>query len=158
MIPITAADLGIDVGDPSGHGLYKWLLASFLIGKRIRSSVAVKAYRNLVDRHGLGTPDQLSRCSHRELVMLLGQAGYARYDESTARRLHGLGSRLSRELNVQLNALREGQLDSSAFQGWLLGFEGIGPKSVEIFMREAATVLDGLVEQSGGGCRLGTSS
>lgn len=57
MIPITAADLGIDISDPSGHGLYKWLLASFLVGKRIRASIAVKAYRNLVDRHNLDTPE-----------------------------------------------------------------------------------------------------
>lgn len=51
MIPVTAAGLGINVSDSTGHGLYKWLLASFLIGKRIRSSFAVEEYRNLVDRH-----------------------------------------------------------------------------------------------------------
>jgi hypothetical protein len=45
VIPVTAAGLGINVSDPTGHGLYKWLLASFLIGKRIRSSFAVEEYR-----------------------------------------------------------------------------------------------------------------
>lgn len=142
MIPVTAADLGIAVTGSSSHGLFKWLLASFLIGKRIRSTVAIEAYRTLVERHGLDTPEKLAGCSHRDLVRFLGQAGYARYDESTARRLHALGTRLSLELNAQLASMREGQMDSSAFQKWLLSFEGIGPKTVEIFMREAATPLD----------------
>ncbi|MFK3772987.1 DNA methylase [Pseudomonas sp. NPDC089406] len=142
MIPVTAADLDIDVSDPTGHGLYKWLLASFLIGKRIHSSVAVEAYRNLVDRHGLDTPDKLARCSHRDLVRLLGQAGYARYDESTAKRLHALGVGVSDEFDIQLSSLKKNDMGSSALQAWLLGFEGVGPKTLKIFMREAAAVLE----------------
>lgn len=141
MTPITAADLGIEVGDASGHGLYKWLLASFLIGKKIRSSVAVEAYRNLVDRHGLDTPEKLAQSSHRDLVRYLGQAGYARYDESTARRLHALGFGLSNDLTTRLNALSQRSIDLATFQRWLLSFEGIGPKTLEIFMREARPML-----------------
>lgn len=142
MIPVTAADLGIEFSDASGHGLYKWLLASFLIGKRIRSSAAVEAYRSLVDQHGLDTPEKLARCSHRELVRILGQAGYARYDESTAKRLHALGVGVSQELDVQLNILRKNGMAVSSFRGWLLGFDGVGPKTLEIFMREAAAMLE----------------
>ena len=137
MIPVAAADLGIDIDEPSGHGLYKWLLASFLIGKRIRSTVAIEAYRNLVDRHGLNTPEKLARCPHRDLVRMLGQAGYARYDESTARRLHELGVGLEGELNARTKAVKGGAMESAEFERWLLGFNGIGPKTVEIFKREA---------------------
>ena len=132
MTPITAADLGIDLSDPSGQELYKWLLASFLIGKRIRSSVAVEAYRNLVDRHGLDTPEKLARCSHRDLVRLLGQAGYARYDEFTAKRLHALSVGLSGELDVQVKMLEKNDRGISTFRAWILGFEGVGPKTLEI--------------------------
>lgn len=142
MIPVTAADLGIEFGDASGHGLYKWLLASFLIGKRIRSSAAVEAYRNLVDQHGLDTPEKLARCAHRDLVRILGQAGYARYDESTAKRLHALGIGVSQELDVQLNTLRKNGIAVSSFREWLLAFDGVGPKTLEIFMREAAAMLE----------------
>lgn len=137
MIPITAADLGIEFNDPSGHGLYKWLLASFLIGKRIRSSVAVEAYRNLVDRHELDTPEKLAGCSHRDLVRFLGQAGYARYDESTATRLHELGVGLVDELESRTNAVGSGSMKPAEFDAWLLSFKGIGPKTLEIFKREA---------------------
>ena len=138
MTPISAADLDIEIDDPSGHGVYRWLLASFLIGKRIRSSVAVEAYRNLVDRYGLDTPAKLARCAHRDLVRLLGQAGYARYDESTARRLHELGLGLDAGLESRMSALQSGSMEAAEFERWLLGFNGIGPKTLEIFKRGVA--------------------
>lgn len=140
MIPITAAGLGIDLFEDRERGLFQWLLASFLIGKRIRSTVAIEAYRNLVDRHGLNSPARLAGCSHREIVKLLGQAGYARYDESTARRLHQLGSRLEREMSEHIRLSDPEDVERMA--KWLLSFDGIGPKTLEIFMREVRPLFD----------------
>ena len=134
MITVTPASLGIDLHQAQGYGLYKWLLASFLVGKRIRSTVAVEAYRKLIDLGGLDTPAKLAACSHRELVRLLGLAGYARYDESTARRLHALGSGLASQMSRYLDSTHE--IDVNQVRTWLLGFEGVGPKTVEIFLRE----------------------
>ena len=142
MNAIGATELGIDLSHPGHHGLYKWLLASFLLGKRIRSSVALQAYRILVDQHGLDTPAKLGQCPHRELVRWLGQAGYARYDESTARRLRALGARIDKELATRIEALREGVEGIPDTERWLLTFEGIGPKTLEIFLREARAVLE----------------
>ena len=125
--------------------MFRWLLASFLMGKRIRSAVAVEAYRILVDQQGLDTPLKLAQTSHSTLVRLLGQAGYARYDESTARRLHALSKKVEAELDSQLNALREVS-NAEEFKRWLLSFEGVGPKTVDIFMREGLahlTMLEG---------------
>jgi len=135
---ITACDLGIEVTD--ALGVFRWLLASFLMGKRIRATVAVQAYRTLVDQQGLDTPIKLAQTSHSTLVKLLGQAGYARYDESTARRLHDLGNKVEVELVAQLEALQEGS-DAEGFKRWLLSLEGVGPKTVEIFMREGLSHL-----------------
>lgn len=145
MIPVTAADLGIEFHDPSSHGLYKWLLASFLIGKRIRSSVAVEAYRILIERHGLDTPEKLARCPHRDLVRFMGLAGYARYDESTATRLHELGVGLAAELESRTNAVESGSMNPAEFDAWLLSFKGIGPKTLEFFKREAVLGEKGCV-------------
>ncbi len=138
MKTITACDLGIEVTD--AVGVFRWLLASFLMGKRIRATVAVQAYRILVDQQGLDTPIKLAQTSHSTLVKLLGQAGYARYDESTARRLHALGNKVEVELAAQLEALREGS-NAEGFKRWLLSFEGVGPKTVEIFMRDGLAHL-----------------
>ncbi|MBF8805109.1 MULTISPECIES: DNA methylase [Pseudomonas] len=143
MKTIAACDLGIEVTD--ALGVFRWLLASFLMGKRIRSAVAVEAYRILVDQQGLDTPLKLAQTSHSTLVRLLGQAGYARYDESTARRLHALSKKVEAELDSQLNALREVS-NAEEFKRWLLSFEGVGPKTVDIFMREGLahlTMLEG---------------
>jgi len=140
---ITACDLGIEVTD--ALGVFRWLLASFLMGKRIRSTVAVEAYRIIVDQQGLDTPLKLAETSHSVLVRLLGQSGYARYDESTARRLHDLGNKVEVELVAQLEALQEAS-NAEGFKRWLLSFEGVGPKTVEIFMREGLahlTTLEG---------------
>lgn len=122
------------------EGVFKWLLASFLMGKRIRSTVALKAYRILAEEQGLDTPQKLAQATHATLVRLLGQAGYARYDESTARRLHALGKKVDAELSAQLEAMRDDP-GCESFKRWLLSFEGIGPKTVEIFMREALGLL-----------------
>ncbi|UPL08238.1 hypothetical protein PisoF_03944 [Pseudomonas sp. IsoF] len=138
MKTITAYDLGIEVTD--ALGVFRWLLASFLMGKRIRSTVAVEAYRILVDQQGLDTPIKLAQTSHSTLVRLPGQAGYARYDESTARRLRDLGNKVEVELVAQLEALQQGS-NAEGFKRWLLSFEGVGPKTVEIFMREGLAYL-----------------
>lgn len=138
MKTVTASDLGIEVTDVGG--VFRWLLASFLMGRRIRSTVALRAYRILANEQGLDTPYKLSQATHATLVRLLGQAGYARYDESTARRLHSLGKKADAELDVQLEALRDDP-GCEGFKRWLLSFEGIGPKTVEIFMREALVYL-----------------
>jgi len=139
---VTARDLGIEVSDDLG--LFRWLLASCLMGKPIRSTVAVKAYRILVHEQGLNTPQKLIQTSHSSLVRLLGQAGYRRYDESTARRLHALANKVEVELAAQLETLR-GATGIEGFKRWLMEFEGIGPKTVEIFLREGRAHLTTLV-------------
>ncbi|MDZ5603679.1 DNA methylase [Pseudomonas sp. RP23018S] len=141
MPPMTAHELAIHLTHPSDPGLFHWLVAAFLMGKRIRAAAAVEAYRQLVEQQGLDTPNKLAACAHTVLVRRLGQAGYARYDESTARRLRALATAFQAQMPKQLEALRAGELTRAAFERWLLTFEGIGPKTVEIFMREAARVF-----------------
>lgn len=80
---ISAADLGIGVKRNDEESLFKWLLASFLFGKRIGQKIAAETWRVLVEKHGRDTPRKLCNCSHAELVEMLGEGGYVRYDEST---------------------------------------------------------------------------
>nr|WP_301303434.1 DNA methylase [Pseudomonas fluorescens] len=122
-------------------GLFKWLLASFLMGKRIQAEIAAQAYRVIVDQHGRDTPRKLAHCSHRELVAMLGEAHYVRYDETTAERLLALARRLNDEYAGKVSNMLEASTDRQAFEKRLAEFDGIGPKTVEIFMREASAVL-----------------
>lgn len=138
---ITALELGIDLVEGGEAALFKWLLASFLMGKRIRAQAAVQTYHVIVDRHGRDTPRKLAGCTHRELLKMLGEGGYARYDESTAVRLLALGSRLINEYAGTVSAMVAASADRAEFEKRLQAFDGIGPKTAEIFMGEAGEVL-----------------
>ncbi|MBU2013625.1 MAG: DNA methylase, partial [Gammaproteobacteria bacterium] len=109
-------------------------------GKRIQRDIAAEAYRVLVERNRLDTPRKLRDCGQRRLVQLLGQARYVRYDESTAARLLKLGDKLLTEYDGRLGRLRELGETRDGVEKRLLAFEGVGPKTMEIFLREAARV------------------
>lgn len=142
---ISAEQLGLAVGldGADEQALFKWLLASFLFGKPIQQAVAERAYGVLVEQQGLDTPAKLAHCSQQQLVRLLGQAGYVRYDISTAARLLKLSRKLLAEYGGTVTAIRQQSSTRDDFAQRLLAFEGIGPKTVEIFMREAEAGLYG---------------
>ncbi|WP_028239174.1 HhH-GDP family DNA glycosylase [Stutzerimonas azotifigens] len=136
---INAADLGIDVHKGEGE-LFKWLLASFLFGKRIQQDIAAEAYRAIVEKHGCDTPKKLHARSWQQIVDMLGEGHYVRYDESTADRLLKLSGKLIDEYDGRVSRIHELAKDRKDLEKRLQAFEGIGPKTVEIFMREAEKV------------------
>ena len=138
---ISAHDLQIDLRGANEAALFKWLVASFLMGKRIQGAIAAKAYQVIVEQHQRDTPQKLAQCTHRQLVVMLGQAHYVRYDETTASRLLALASKLNTEYAGKVSNIVEASADRQAFEKRLSEFEGIGPKTIEIFMREGAAVL-----------------
>jgi len=138
---ISALDLNIHLGKDDEQALFKWLIASFLMGKRIRSGIAADAYKVIVDKHQRDTPRKLAACTHGDLVKMLGEGGYARYDESTAARLLKLSKKLNEEYGGKILNMREASEDRLDFEKRLADFEGIGPKTVEIFLRDAREVL-----------------
>ncbi|MEO8490823.1 MULTISPECIES: DNA methylase [unclassified Pseudomonas] len=138
---ITAPDLGIDLKPDDDGSLFKWFLASFLMGKRIQAPIAAQAYRVIVEEEGRDTARKLQHCTSRELVAMLGRAHYVRYDETTAQRLLDLSAKLNAEYAGKITHMRDASKDRQAFEKRLGEFEGVGPKTIEIFMRDAAAVL-----------------
>ncbi|MGY8821386.1 MAG: DNA methylase [Pseudomonadales bacterium] len=136
---ISAKELGIEISQGEGE-LFKWFIASFLFGKRIQQDIAADAYRVIVEKHKRDTPRKLGNCSWQELVDMLGEGHYVRYDESTAERLLKLSDKLNNEYGGKLGNIREQSKDRKELEKRLGEFEGIGPKTVEIFMREAQKV------------------
>lgn len=145
---ISAHDLQIDLQGANEAGLFKWLLASFLMGKRIQGPIAANAYQVIVEKHHRDTPHKLAICTHRQLVMMLGEAHYVRYDETSASRLLALANKKNAEYHGKVSNIVAASADRKAFEKRLSEFEGIGPKTIEIFMREAATVLFGTTPNS----------
>lgn len=138
---MSAADLGITVSKGDPDSLFQWLLASFLFGKRINQKIAAATWRALVRTHGRDTPQKLCRCTHAQLVKILGEGGYARYDESTATRLWLLCRTLLDDYGGSVLGIVEAAGSRAEFERRLRGFKGIGPVTVGIFMREAGPVL-----------------
>ena len=136
---MCAADLGISLSQ--GDGLFQWLLASFLFGKRISQKTAATTWQALVRTHGRDTPRELCASSHAELVKILGEGGYARYDHSTASRLSVLCRTLLDEYGGSVQGIVEASDSRADFERRLLRFQGLGPVTLSIFMREAGPVL-----------------
>ena len=138
---ITAAQLGIELRPEDDASLFKWFIASFLMGKRIQAPIAAQAYKVIVEEQGRDTARKLQHCTSRELVAMLGRAHYVRYDETTAQRLLDLSAKLNAEYAGKITHMRSASESREAFEKRLGAFDGVGPKTIEIFMRDAAKVL-----------------
>ncbi|WP_397453674.1 DNA methylase [Pseudomonas sp. NA-150] len=138
---ISAKDLKIDLSKGNESGLFRWWIASFLMGKRIQADIAADAYRVIFEMHNCDTVEKLGSCSHHELVAMLGEAHYVRYDETTASRLSAMCKKLTTDYKGKVSNIHRASEDKSDFKKRLEAFEGIGPKTVEIFMRDAEKVL-----------------
>ncbi|KIQ07053.1 DNA methylase [Pseudomonas fluorescens] len=138
---ISASELGIELKPGDDGSLFKWFIASFLMGKRIQAPIAAQAYKVIVEQQGRDTARKLQHCTSRELVAMLGRAHYVRYDETTAQRLLDLSAKLNAEYAGKITHMRSASESREAFEKRLGAFDGVGPKTIEIFMRDAAKVL-----------------
>ena len=139
---LSARDLGFTVEPGDEAALFRWLLASMLFGHRIAQVIAARTWRVLVDA-GIDTPHALAGCRHAALVRMLGEGGYRRYDESTARRLARLARTLVDDYGGRVLGIAERADDRADFERRVLAFDGIGPVTLRIFMREAGPAVYG---------------
>jgi len=86
MSAAVAKKLGINLSSRHEAELFKWFLACLLFGKPIQQEIAERAYARLVSA-GLRNPDKVLEAGWDELVRLLDEAHYVRYDFSTATKL-----------------------------------------------------------------------
>jgi endonuclease III len=136
---ITADDLGITV-EKKELQLFRWFLASYLFGKRIQQNVARQTWEVFME-HGIDTPKKIAGQSWQQLVALLSEGNYRRYGESTARSLLEMAHQLVRDYHGNLLNMYNDCDDDKEFVSRLQKLKGVGPKTAEIFMREAQPVL-----------------
>ena len=129
-----AADFGLDVlsGDDD---MFRWFLLAYLFGKPIQASVAAQTWRLFIS-HGVDSPWAILQEPPRQLVRLLDEGKYTRYDEVTARALRICMDQLVRDYDGSLMLMLENSLDEDEFSKRLQELYGVGPKTAEIFMRE----------------------
>jgi endonuclease III len=137
----SAADLGLTLTADDEQAFFGWFLASYLFGKRISQSIAAQAWSVLYRKYGRDTPRKLLNLSWQQLVNYLGEGHYRRYDESTATRLLDACHWLQEEHGGSFARLRDASADRKDFERRLQTLKGVGPKTCEIFMREAGPLL-----------------
>ena len=139
-----ASDFDLDVlsGDSD---MFRWFLLSYLFGKPIQSTVAANTWKLFIGR-GMDTPWAIAQSSHRQLVNLLDEGKYTRYDEVMARALRTCMERLINDYEGSLMLMYENSLDEDEFSKRLQQLYGVGPKTAEIFMRETEELFARRVE------------
>jgi len=133
--------LGIDV-DAGEAEVERWFLAATLFGTRISAGVAERTF-GVLDRAGLHRVAQSRRIPWDDLVALLDEGGYARYDFRTATRLQDLAEMIGERYGGQVSVIgrafsRYPQLCQAldALPGW-------GPVTIQLFLRELRGVWPG---------------
>jgi len=130
---LYSEELGIDLAK-GGREIFKWFIASFLFGKRISEKLAKRTYKTF-EKYNLLDPKKMLDAGWDELVSVLDEGGYVRYDFSTATRLLEICEKLLKEYG-SLENLHERAKDERDLERRLLEFKGIGPVTVNIFLRE----------------------
>lgn len=130
--PLYAEDLEIDLNEPSGR--FKWFLASILFGARISEKIASNTYKTF-ERYGIDSMDKIIAAGWDELVKILDEGGYVRYDFSTATKLLEIAKTL-KEKYESLENLYNQSSDTKDLARRLQEFKGIGAVTAQIFLRE----------------------
>jgi endonuclease III len=132
LFPLYSEDLGIDLSEPAGR--FRWFLASILFGARISERIAVNTYRQF-EMAGVDTAEAIIEAGWDRLVEILDSGGYVRYDFSTASKLLDIMSSLKGKYGSLENLYHQAS-DARDLERRLQEFKGIGPVTVQIFLRE----------------------
>lgn len=129
-----AIDFDLDVmsGDDD---LFRWFLLTFLLGKPIQSTVAVKTWQLFIDRR-LDLPWAILEAPDLKLVSILHQGGYTRYQHVMTKALKICMQQLVDFYDGSLQLMIEGSQSEDELSKRLQKLYGVGPKTAEIFMRE----------------------
>lgn len=130
-----AEEAGIVV-DESPGAAFQVLVLSLLLSARIRAEVGVRAAAELLGSGWVG-PSEMAASTWEQRVEALDRAGYARYDERTARQLATCAQVVLDEYSGDLSRLRDRAGRHPATERRLLQqFPGIGQVGATIFTRE----------------------
>lgn len=127
-------DFALDVlsGDDD---LFRWFLLTYLLGKPIQSTVALRTWKLFVEQK-IDMPWAILDLSDRELTILLHRGGYTRYQHVMTRALKTCMKQLIDGYEGSLVLMIESSETEDELSKRLQKLYGVGPKTAEIFMRE----------------------
>ena len=128
------SDFDLDIMSGDGD-LFRWFLLTYLLGKPIQSTVAVRTWQLFIDRKK-DIPWAILEMSDGQLVSLLHRGGYTRYQHVMAHALKTAMKQLVDFYEGSLQQMIEESFDEDELSKRLQKLYGVGPKTAEIFMRE----------------------
>ena len=133
---LYSEELGIDLAKRSNSAYFRWFLASLLFGARISETTAKNTYRSFV-RHGLTNPQKILKAGWDFLVYpVMREGGYVRYDGRKSTQVLRDCEMLITDYGGRLSRLHEAARDARDLEERLLAFYGVGPVTMNIFLRE----------------------
>lgn len=133
---LYSEELGIELGQRSGSARFRWFLASVLFGARISETTAKNTYRSFV-RHGLTSPQRILKAGWEFLVdPVMREGGYVRYDARKSTQVLRDCEMLMAEYGGRLSRLHDAARDARDVEDRLLASYGVGPVTMNIFLRE----------------------
>jgi hypothetical protein len=134
--PLYSEELGIDLAGAKETECFKWFLASLLFGARINGTIAKHTYAAFL-QHGLTTPKAIVHAGWDFLVNpIMREGGYVRYDGRKSTQILRDCATLLADYHGRVNDLHDQARDARDLEARLLAFYGVGPTTVDIFLRE----------------------
>lgn len=134
--PLYSEELGLDLANRREQDLFLWFLASLLFGQRISEVIARHTYHSFV-RHGLTSPRKIVAAGWSYLVNpVMREGGYVRYDESKSTKILRDFATLLDLYRGSLRRMHDIASDESDLEARVLAFHGVGPVTMNIFLRE----------------------
>src|SRR5260370_21088728 len=134
--PLYSEELGIDLAKQSDSAYFRWFLASLLFGARMSETTAKNTYRSFV-RHGLTNPQKILKAGWDFLVYpVMREGGYVRYDGRKSLQVLRDCEMLISDYGGRLSRLHDVATDARDIEERLLAFYGVGPATMNIFLRE----------------------
>jgi hypothetical protein len=133
---LYSEELGIDLARGTDAVYFRWFLTSLLFGARISETTAKKTFRAFM-HHGLTTPAKVVAAGWDFLVYpVMREGGYVRYDGRKSTQVLRDCEALIANYGGSLGRLHEAARDARDLEKRLLAFYGIGPVTMNIFLRE----------------------
>jgi endonuclease III len=134
--PLYSEELGIELKKNNDDEFFKWFLASILFGARISETIAKNTYRTF-EKYNLLELQKILDAGWDFLVNpIMREGGYVRYDFKTSTKILIICETLIKEYDGSLIKLHDNSKNEKDLENRLLSFYGIGPVTVNIFLRE----------------------
>lgn len=133
---LYSEELGIDLSRRRDSEHFRWFLASLLFGGRISETIAKNTYRAFL-HHGLDTPRKILNAGWDFLVYpVMREGGYVRYDGRKSDQVLRDCRKLIDDYGGKLSRLAAAASDRADLEARVDAFYGVGPVTVNIFLRE----------------------